>query len=89
MQQQSVRDALHVNSHSLAWRVCSQVVNYTYYAPTMAPIYLNLSSSLDILVFSGDVDSCVPYPGTETNVDDLGYTIKVCNRGVVLCAAHC
>ena len=76
MQQQSVRDALHVNEHSLAWRVCSQVVNYTQFAPTVAPIYLNLSATRDILVFSGDVDSCVAYPGTEYDVDQLGYPIK-------------
>lgn len=69
----------------MQWRVCSLVVNYTYYAPTMAPVYLNLSASNDILVFSGDVDSCVPYPGTEENMDLLGYPISV--RGCCVACA--
>ena len=51
--------------------------SYTQYAPSVAPIYKALAPKLYIAVFSGDVDSCVPYPGTEANVDLLGYPVKV------------
>lgn len=55
--------------------------SYTQYAPSVAPIYKALAPKLYIAVFSGDVDSCVPYPGTEANVDLLGYPVKVRDVG--------
>ncbi|KAA0173609.1 hypothetical protein FNF27_04943 [Cafeteria roenbergensis] len=70
-----VRAALHVDANAFAWDVCSQHVEYRYYAHTVAPIYADLVPSHRVLVYSGDVDSCVPFPGTQDNVDALGYPL--------------
>jgi hypothetical protein len=72
----AVQAALHVlpGTAAGAWDVCSQYLNYTQYASTMVPIYQALHGKLDILVYSGDVDSCVPMPGTQACVDSLGLT---------------
>jgi hypothetical protein len=71
--QQSVRTALHVAPQSLVWQICSQVVQYKYFAPTVAPIYEELALDHRVLVYSGDVDSCVSFPGTEDAVEALGF----------------
>ncbi len=70
-----VRAALHVDANAFAWDVCSQHVEYRFYAHTVAPIYADLVPSHRVLVYSGDVDSCVPFPGTQDNVDALGYPL--------------
>lgn len=71
--QLAVREALHVAPQALGWQICSQVVQYKYFAPTVAPIYEALAPSHRVLVYSGDVDSCVPFPGTEDAVEALGF----------------
>jgi hypothetical protein len=73
--QDSVRAALHVSSSALPWDVCSAVVKYVQYAPTVAPIYEQLSPQMRVLVYSGDVDSCVPFVGTQSQVDLLGFPV--------------
>ena len=72
-----VQTALHVAPQSQihAWDVCSSYVNYTQYAATVVPIYQTLKDKVDILVYSGDVDSCVPYLGTEAAVDSFGWEV--------------
>lgn len=76
---QDVHAALHVVPQSLghAWDVCSDTVQYTQYRPTMTPYYLALKDTLRILVYSGDIDSCVPFAGTEAAVDGLNLTTAI------------
>lgn len=76
LNQRNVQDALHVIPGTAAglWDVCSSYLNYTQYASTVVPIYQALHGKVDILVYSGDVDSCVPQPGTQACVDSLGFT---------------
>ncbi|KYQ91504.1 peptidase S10 family protein [Tieghemostelium lacteum] len=58
------------------WEPCSGVLNYTQYNGNIPEIYQQLiKAQLRILVFSGDVDSCVPYLGTSQNVANLGLPI--------------
>jgi carboxypeptidase C (cathepsin A) len=71
----AVRAALHVAPDAHAWDVCSSWVNYTQYAPTVRPEYLALKDAIDILVYSGDVDSCVPFLGTQAGIDSLGWAV--------------
>ena len=62
-----VQKALHV---SVAHRkngkwAPSSGLNYTHTAPTLLHMYPRLIEKLRILLFSGDVDECVPYNGAE------------------------
>jgi len=70
-----VRAALHVSPKANEWDVCSQVVHYEQYARTVAPIYESLVPNHRVLVYSGDVDSCVPFPSTQDSVDQLGFPL--------------
>jgi carboxypeptidase C (cathepsin A) len=66
----AVREALHIPAYmdKEDWYVCSQVLDYTDNEPNMIPIYDELVKHIRVLVYSGDVDSCVNYLGTETAV---------------------
>jgi hypothetical protein len=71
----AVRQALHASpAVTVPWDVCSSILNYTQYAATVRDIYLALKDKVNILVYSGDVDSCVPYLCTEAAVDSFGWT---------------
>lgn len=78
-----VRAALHVSPRATQpWDVCSVLVNYTQYAYSVRDIYSSLlnSTTLRVLVYSGDADTCVPYLGTEACMDSLGYAAPVSYR---------
>jgi serine carboxypeptidase-like clade 1 len=72
MNSPAVQSALHiaVGSVVLPWDACSQVLKYTDIVHDMVPIYEDIfaNSTMRVLVYSGDADSCVPYPGTEATV---------------------
>eukprot|EP01112_Ceratiomyxa_fruticulosa_P013156 TRINITY_DN367_c0_g1_i1.p1 TRINITY_DN367_c0_g1~~TRINITY_DN367_c0_g1_i1.p1 ORF type:complete len:471 (-),score=96.91 TRINITY_DN367_c0_g1_i1:93-1505(-) len=75
--QTSVRQALNVVPQSLSWNACSQVLEYNQFAPTMIPYYLALlGAGVRGLVYSGDLDSCVPYLGTYECVKLIGLPIQ-------------
>jgi len=63
--------AVAPQSQKFAWDVCSSHLNYDYSAETVLPIYGQLWDKKRILVYSGDVDSCVPYTGTQNAIDSL------------------
>lgn len=71
-------DAAAVLLLLLRWDACSQVLNYNQIRGDMVPIYEDLfaNSSIRILVYSGDVDSCVPYLGTELTVLSFPFAQK-------------
>eukprot|EP01104_Vermistella_antarctica_P004151 TRINITY_DN14657_c0_g1_i1.p1 TRINITY_DN14657_c0_g1~~TRINITY_DN14657_c0_g1_i1.p1 ORF type:complete len:524 (-),score=79.05 TRINITY_DN14657_c0_g1_i1:84-1544(-) len=73
MTSSSLLSALNVSVNSFQWDVCSSHINYTQYAPSMFPYYHALidSGNYRFLIYSGDVDSCVPFPGTEECVRRL------------------
>mmetsp|Transcript_8114 Transcript_8114/g.13990 ORF Transcript_8114/g.13990 Transcript_8114/m.13990 type:complete len:427 (+) Transcript_8114:3-1283(+) len=61
----SVKKALNVDS-SIQWEICSSKLNYHDNVPSVVPIYAKLarSNKYRFLVYSGDADTVVPYPGT-------------------------
>jgi serine carboxypeptidase-like clade 1 len=70
-----VQKALHV---SVAHRkngqwAPSSGLNYTHTAPTLLHMYPRLIEKIRILLFSGDVDECVPYNGAEQWTRGFGY----------------
>eukprot|EP01089_Gocevia_fonbrunei_P016556 TRINITY_DN515_c0_g1_i2.p1 TRINITY_DN515_c0_g1~~TRINITY_DN515_c0_g1_i2.p1 ORF type:complete len:196 (-),score=50.78 TRINITY_DN515_c0_g1_i2:52-639(-) len=74
----ALQKAIHVAPQALKyeWQVCSSHLNYTDFATTVLPIYERLREHYRILVYSGDVDSCVPFIGTQTALDRLGLHVK-------------
>eukprot|EP01125_Pyxidicula_operculata_P016464 TRINITY_DN5670_c0_g1_i3.p1 TRINITY_DN5670_c0_g1~~TRINITY_DN5670_c0_g1_i3.p1 ORF type:complete len:360 (+),score=70.91 TRINITY_DN5670_c0_g1_i3:1548-2627(+) len=75
----SVKRALGVHPSVInrEWNPCSQILNYNQYNPTVLPLYtdmLSLYPKFSIIVYSGDADTCVPFPGTEAAVDSLNLT---------------
>jgi len=71
--QDSLRTAIHALPVSqLNWTICSDVLNYTEQYTTVIPIYKQLlQNGYRILVYSGDVDMCVPNTGTEAWTSSL------------------
>ena len=68
-----VLSAFHIPAAQLPveWDACSSILNYGGINGNMIPIYEDLLTnytSLRIMIYSGDVDSCVPWIGTEETV---------------------
>eukprot|EP01119_Soliformovum_irregulare_P011490 TRINITY_DN2884_c1_g1_i1.p1 TRINITY_DN2884_c1_g1~~TRINITY_DN2884_c1_g1_i1.p1 ORF type:complete len:457 (-),score=98.49 TRINITY_DN2884_c1_g1_i1:7-1377(-) len=59
-----VQKAIFVESGR--WDICSQILNYKWKPGSMIPIYEKLVQKYRVLIYSGDVDSCVNYLGTQT-----------------------
>jgi len=58
---------------SINWTICTESINYIKNINSVIPIYLNLiEGGYRILVYSGDVDGAVPYPGTVAWTSSLG-----------------
>ena len=66
----SVMAALHVKSGTVG-------MQYQETATDLRPLYLSLSAKYPIIIYSGDVDACVPYVGSEKWTRGLG--LKVVN----------
>jgi len=74
LNQDNVQKAIHA-SIPYEWQDCSPRVIYDYsdVEKSVLPVYKDLfaSKSVNILVYSGDVDAIVPYPGTRMWVAQL------------------
>ena len=71
----AVQKALHVTAahrRDGKWAPSSGL-NYTHTQPTLLHMYPRLIAKLRILLFSGDVDECVPYNGAEQWTRGFGY----------------
>ncbi len=54
----AVMEALHVKPNTKG-------MNYVKTAGNLLPLYAQLIAKYRMLIYSGDVDACVPYWGTE------------------------
>ena len=61
----AVMSALHVKANNKG-------MIYTRNAGDLLPLYAQLIAKYRILIYSGDVDACVPYWGTEEWTRDMG-----------------
>lgn len=64
----SVAEALHVTLDTVG-------MTYTKTATDLLPLYSTLIEKYPILIYSGDVDGCVPFVGTEKWTRDLGFPV--------------
>jgi len=73
-----VREAIHVASieKTGGWRTCTQKIDYNAFVASLLPLYRTLIQTYRALIFSGDVDACVPYIGTEQWTSGLGFPVK-------------
>jgi carboxypeptidase C (cathepsin A) len=74
-----VKAAIHANA-SITWSDCTQnpAFNYTFNHSSMLPLYdawATQSSSMRVLVYSGDADSVLPFLGTQWDMQALGRTV--------------
>eukprot|EP00729_Bicosta_minor_P013162 gene13163-33301_t len=71
----AVQHALHVTvAHRSDGKWApSTGLNYTHTSPTLLHVYPRLIEKIRILLFSGDVDECVPYNGAEQWTRGFGY----------------
>jgi len=76
----AVMKALHVPIESLGgepWDACSQRLHYSGMEGSVVHIYNKILSTrpdIRMLVYSGDVDSCVPYLSTEVTMLSIPFT---------------
>ena len=68
--------ALHVSPHAASvWRPCADNLAWTHDGIGLSTLYSKLVAaqpSLRVLVYSGDVDSCVPFTTTHKGINELG-----------------
>jgi len=69
-----VQKALHVDSANVSsWQICGGA-DYVKTLGDARPAYKGIiDNGYTVLIYSGDVDSCVPYVGTEVWTRELGY----------------
>jgi len=78
LNQDSIRTALHaISVKDQEWTICTDQINYDSDYDTLIPIHLELLEyEIRILIYSGDVDLCVPYTGSEAWTRSLGFPTK-------------
>lgn len=77
--QQSVQTAIHVNPINFCWGVCN-TVNGWQYTETRANLprdtYPYLYSRIQVIIYNGDWDACVPYTDAEGWIASLQLPVK-------------
>jgi hypothetical protein len=74
-------EAIYVSPKVTTWDVCSQIIQYSIVSDNMIPIYDLLVKHFRVLFYSGDVDTCVNYMGTERSARvcyKVSFTIPAC-----------
>eukprot|EP00118_Oscarella_pearsei_P025188 m.307689 g.307689 ORF g.307689 m.307689 type:complete len:454 (+) comp42636_c0_seq1:59-1420(+) len=74
MNEPEVREAIHVKSAAELgdWNFCAKL-NYTGNVDSLLSVYPRLIAQYRVLIYSGDVDACVPYIGSYEWTNSLGY----------------
>ena len=74
MNNADVKKALHVDKVPVPhWTDCSGI-NYDANLVTLIPTYPKLIANMNVLIYSGDADACVPWNGSYNWTRHLGYT---------------
>ncbi|CAE7624272.1 CTSA, partial [Symbiodinium microadriaticum] len=79
LNQPEVMEAIHVRDPGFCWAVCNTASGWTYKSTRTnlpANTYPLLVSNIDVLVYNGDWDACVPYTDNEAWTEGMGYSIK-------------
>jgi len=74
MNDATVRAALHVSNSKLSsWGECYNI-RYNTNIVSLLPIYPKLIANMNVLIYSGDADACVPWNGSYNWTRNLGIT---------------
>merc|ERR1711959_52267 len=73
LEQEEVQDALHVKNLKSNFKY---TWGPTEYSGDLRPLYKELAKKYRLLIYSGDVDGCVPFVGTEEWTRELGFNVK-------------
>jgi len=72
----SVQAALHVTQANVSdWSICAGI-EYEKTVASLLGLYPTLIKAYKVLVYSGDVDACVPYNGSEEWTRQLGFAVS-------------
>ena len=73
MNNDAVKKALHVDKAPVStWSDCSGI-DYTDNLVSLLPTYPKLISNMNVLIYSGDADACVPWNGSYNWTRNLGF----------------
>ncbi|KAF8780672.1 hypothetical protein HU200_001275 [Digitaria exilis] len=75
---EGVRAAIHAKSKSLigSWELYTARIDYTHETGTMVSYHKKFTAlGYRALLYSGDHDLCIPFPGTEAWVRSIGYQV--------------
>jgi len=76
LNQPEVMEAIHVKDPNMCWSVCSQAKGWAYQStrPNLPrDTYPLLVSNINVVVYNGDWDACVPYTDNEAWTENMGY----------------
>lgn len=79
LNQPEVMAAIHVRDPGFCWAICNTAPGWTYKSTRTnlpANTYPQLVSDINVLIFNGDWDACVPYTDNEAWTENMGYTVK-------------
>jgi serine carboxypeptidase-like clade 2 len=69
-----VKAALHISESAFDWEMCSQYLTYNQYSSGTPELYQKMNGKIQLWVFSGDLDTCVPFLITQYAIGNLGFT---------------
>jgi len=76
--QDDVIEAIHVQKQNFSWSVCGQDPRFTYsYTRPNLPrdTYPFLNENINVIIYNGDWDACVPYNDNDKWTRDMGYEV--------------
>jgi hypothetical protein len=76
---EDVQAAIHVRNPGFCWAVCNTAKTWSYTSTrTNLPVntYPYLVSNIQVLIYNGDWDACVPYTDGEGWTSSLNYPVK-------------
>eukprot|EP00928_Gymnodinium_smaydae_P064719 TRINITY_DN47990_c0_g1_i1.p1 TRINITY_DN47990_c0_g1~~TRINITY_DN47990_c0_g1_i1.p1 ORF type:complete len:481 (+),score=52.82 TRINITY_DN47990_c0_g1_i1:66-1508(+) len=75
--QPSVIEAMHVKKQSFPWSTCGNQIQYTGTRKNLPrDTYPFLVQHINVLIYSGDWDACVPYTDSEAWTEGMGFAVK-------------
>ena len=79
LNQPEVMKAIHVKDPGFCWAVCNTAKGWSYSSTrTNLPknTYPLLLKNIDVVIFNGDWDACVPYTDNEAWTENMGFPVK-------------